>query len=39
MDGQFVEEYRDDRNYDYLSKWIEDKALAYANSLTLGVDE
>lgn len=38
VDGQFEEEYKDDRGYPILSQWIDDKATKYAQEAVLGLD-
>jgi thiol-disulfide isomerase/thioredoxin len=39
VDGKRIKEYNDDRNYDFLSKWINDEAVAYARTIVLGSGE
>lgn len=39
IDGQRISEYKLDRNYDFVRKWIEEEANKYARTIVLGTDE
>lgn len=34
-----MDEFKEDRLYDFLSKWIDDQAVAYARTIVLGTED